>query len=112
MKNKTINLEGVTPQTWGRTIWFFIGLISQLCIVFHLAPLPKEIASLTPEQITIYVTTFMDIWGKVKAWWKNNSFSISAQDGDAVMKSLESGEIPYVKKASQPDTDHHHREVG
>jgi len=109
MKNKTINLEGVTPQTWGRTIWFFIGLISQLCIVFHFAPLPKEIANLTPEQITIYVTTFMDIWGKLKAWWKNNSFSVSAQDGDRVMHTLESGELEYTEPLIE--TEHHH-EVG
>ena len=109
MKNKTINLEGVTPQTWGRTIWFFIGLISQLCIVFHFAPLPKEIANLTPEQITIYVTTFMDIWGKLKAWWKNNSFSVSAQDGDRVMHTLESGELEYTEPLTE--TEHHH-EVG
>ena len=90
MKNKTINLEGVTPQTWGRTIWFFIGLISQLCIVFHFAPLPKEIANLTPEQITIYVTTAMDIWGKLKAWWKNNSFTKEAIKADGYMKALKS----------------------
>jgi len=109
MKNKTINLEGVTPQTWGRTIWFFIGLISQLCIVFHFAPLPKEIANLTPEQITIYVTTFMDIMGKLKAWWKNNSFSVSAQDGDRVMHTLESGELEYTEPLTE--TEHHH-EVG
>lgn len=111
MKNKTINLNGVTPETWGRTIWFFIGLISQLCIVFHFAPLPKEIANLTPEQITIYVTTAMDIWGKLKAWWKNNSFSESAQVGDVVMKDLESP-IEYIEKANQPDTDHHYYGVG
>lgn len=107
MKNKTINLNGVTPETWGRTIWFFIGLISQLCIVFHFAPLPKEIANLTPEQITIYVTTAMDIWGKLKAWWKNNSFSESAQAGDTTMKAMEGVELEYTKKATQPDTDHY-----
>lgn len=106
---KDINLSGVTPQTWGRTIWFFIGLISQLCIVFHFAPLPKEIANLTPEQITIYVTTAMDIWGKVKAWWKNNSFSVSAQDGDKVMKGIEEfGEMPYLEKIFPNTTDHYH----
>ena len=109
MNKKQINFSGVTPDTWGRTIWFFIGLISQLCIVFHFAPLPKEIANLTPEQITIYVTTAMDIWGKLKAWWKNNSFSVSAQDGDRVMHTLESGELEYTEPLTE--TEHHH-EVG
>ena len=109
MNRKQINFSGVTPDTWGRTIWFFIGLISQLCIVFHFAPLPKEIANLTPEQITIYVTTAMDILGKLKAWWKNNSFSVSAQDGDKVMHTLESGELEYTEPLTE--TEHHH-EVG
>lgn len=108
---KEINFSGVTPQTWARTIWFFIGLISQLCIIFHLAPLPSEIADVSVETLTIHITNIMAIIGEIRAWWKNNSFSLSAQDGDKVMKALEQGELEYTEKVNQPDTDHHH-EVG
>jgi hypothetical protein len=51
-------------------------------------------------------TVISTIW----AWWKNNSFSLSAQDGDKVMKALESGELEYTPKP-EPETEHHH-EVG
>ena len=111
MKNKTINLEGVTPQTWARTIWFFIGLISQLCIIFHLAPLPPQIADVSVETLTIHITNIMAIIGEIRAWWKNNSFSKSAQVGDVVMKDLETP-LEYIEKANQPDTDHHYPGVG
>lgn len=105
--NKKINLSGVTPQTWARTIWFFIGLVSQLCIIFHLAPLPSEIADISVETLTIHITNIMAIIGEIRAWWKNNSFSESAQAGDTTMKAMEGVELEYTKKANQPDTDHY-----
>ena len=107
MKKKELNPSGATPQTIARTIWFFIGLIGQLCIVFHFAPLPEVIANLTVEQITVYVTTVFAIWGEVTSWWKNNSWSISAQEADKVMWALESGELEYDRKVTQTRTDHY-----
>ena len=107
MKKKTINFDGVTPETWARTIWFFIGLIGQLCVVLHLAPLPDCIANLTPEQLTVYITTIFGMAGEIRSWWKNQSFSEGAQAGDAVMHAYEEGELEYSKKAYQPDTDHY-----
>lgn len=104
---KTINLPGATPETWARTIWFFIGLIGQLCVVFHLAPLPEAIANLNVDQLTVYITTIVAVSGEIRAWWKNNSFSEGAQLADAVMKAYEQGELEYSQKAYQPDTDHY-----
>lgn len=106
MNKKKINLEGVTPETWARTIVLLIALINQVLAILGKGKI--EIAESDIYQICTLVFTFVSaIW----SWWKNNSFSVSAQDGDAVMKSLEEGEIPYIEKANQPDTDHHH-EVG
>lgn len=103
---KKINFSGVSPETWARTIILFLALVNQILAILGKGQI--EIAENDIYQIcTLVFTTVSTLW----AWWKNNSFSISAQDGDAVMKSLESGEIPYVEKANQPDTDHHH-EVG
>lgn len=106
MKNKTINFEGVTPETWARTIVLLIALINQVLAILGKGKI--EIAENDVYQICSLAFTFITA---IINWWKNNSFSVSAQDGDAVMKSLEEGEIPYVEKAHQPDTDHHH-EVG
>lgn len=106
MNKKKINFEGVTPETWARTIVLLIALINQVLAILGKGKI--EIAENDVYQICSLAFTFITA---IINWWKNNSFSVSAQDGDAVMKSLESGEIPYVEKAHQPDTDHHH-EVG
>jgi len=108
---KTINFAGVTPQTWARTIWLLIALIGQFCVVFHFAPLPEAISSLTVEQITVYLTTIFSVLGELRAWWKNNSFSVAHQESDIIAKAKEDGEIEYTEKANPHTTDHHH-EVG
>ena len=108
---KEINLKGVTPIVWARTIVMIIALVQMWLIELHQNPLPETITNLTAEQIEGYIRKLFETFTMLMVWWKNHPFSISAQDGDAVMKSLEEGEIPYVEKAHQPDTDHHH-EVG
>lgn len=103
---KKINFSGVTPETWARTIILFLALVNQILAILGKGQI--EIAENDIYQIcTLVFTTVSTLW----AWWKNNSFSVSAQDGDAVMKALEAGELEYTEKAHQPDTDHHH-EVG
>lgn len=102
---KNINLAGVTPETWARTIVLFIALINQILAIMGKGQI--EIAESDIYQIcSLVFTVISTIW----AWWKNNSFSLSAQDGDKVMKALESGELEYTPKP-EPETEHHH-EVG
>ena len=102
---KSINFAGVTPETWARTIVLFIALINQILAIMGKGQI--EIAESDIYQIcSLVFTVFSTIW----AWWKNNSFSQSAQDGDKVMKALESGELEYTPKP-EPETEHHH-EVG
>ena len=102
---KNINFAGVTPETWARTIVLFIALINQILAIMGKGQI--EIAESDIYQIcSLVFTVISTIW----AWWKNNSFSVSAQDGDKVMKALESGELEYTPKP-EPETEHHH-EVG
>ena len=105
MNKKKINLEGVTPEVWARTIILLIALINQILAIFGKGQI--EIAESDVYQLcSLVFTVISTIW----AWWKNNSFSLSAQDGDKVMKALESGELEYTPKP-EPETEHHH-EVG
>lgn len=105
MNRKKINLEGVTSETWARTIVLFLALVNQILAILGKGQI--EIAENDIYQIcTLVFTTVSTLW----AWWKNNSFSQSAQDGDKVMKALESGELEYTPKP-EPETEHHH-EVG
>ena len=124
-KIQNLNLGGVTAETWARTIWFFIGLISQFCIIFHLAPLPRQIAEVDVETLTIHITNIIAAIGEIRSWWKNNSVTEPYQGADAIAKAKEAkdmdalaiaiqnyiGELPYTEKAHQPVSDHHH-EVG
>lgn len=99
---KKINLSGVTPETWARTIVLFIALINQILAILGKGQI--DIAENDIYQVVSLIATFASaIW----AWWKNNSFSEGAQNGDAVMHALEAGELEYTEKAYQPDTDHY-----
>lgn len=103
--NKKINFSGVTPEVWARTIILLIALINQILAILGKGKI--EIAESDIYQICTLVFTFVSaIW----SWWKNNSFSVSAQDADKVMKALESDELEYTPKP-EPETEHHH-EVG
>ena len=106
MNKKQINLSGVSPDTIARTIILALALINQVLAILGRGQI--EIAESDIYQICSLAATIISaIW----TYWKNNSWSLSAQHGDAVMKAEEAGEIEYTEKANQPDTDHHH-EVG
>lgn len=106
MNKKNINLAGVTPEVWARTIILLLALVNQILAILGKGQI--EIAESDIYQIASLIATVCSaLW----AWWKNNSFSVSAQNGDAVMKAEESGEFEYSKKIVS-DTDHEHHEVG
>jgi len=103
-KKKTINFSGVTPEVWARTVILFLALVNQILAILGKEQIP--FAENDIYQICSLIATFVSaIW----AWWKNNSFSVSAQDGDKVMHTLESGELEYSEPLTE--TEHHH-EVG
>lgn len=104
---KKIDLSNVTPDTWARTILLFLALINQLLAIFGKGQI--EIAESDVYQICTIIFTIISA---VAAWWKNNSFSQSAQVGDIVMHSIEGGELEYTGKTNPHTTDHEHKEVG
>lgn len=97
MKKKKLNLSGVTPDTWARTIWLIIALVSEWVVVLGLQPLPESLTSLTVEQITTYVTVAFQSVQNIVNYWKNNSLSKSGQSGDIKMWN-EEGRTDKVRK--------------
>lgn len=104
--NKKINLKEVTPETWARTIFLIVSLVNQFLQIYG-----KEIIPWSESQIYTAITYICTAIAAILTWWKNNSFSTSAQQADAVMHTLESGEFEYSEKIVS-DTDHEHHEVG
>lgn len=106
--NKKIDFSGVTPETWARTIILLIALINQVLAILGKGKI--DIAENDIYQIcTLIATVISTIW----AWWKNNSFSVSAQQADAIMATLEQGEFEYdIKLPSDIDHEHKEHEVG
>ena len=105
---KKINLSGVTPETWARTIVLLLAFINQVLAIFGRGKI--EIAESDIYQICTLIFMFGSaIW----SWWKNNSFSVSAQQADAIMATLEQGEFEYdIKLPSNIDHEHKEHEVG
>ena len=106
---KKINFEGVSPEVWARTIILFIALVNQVLAIFGKGQI--DIAESDVYQICSIIATLVSaIW----AWWKNNSFSISAQGGDNTMHAIEAqqaqGELEYEAKPI-PEHNHSHDDV-
>ena len=80
---KKINLKGVTAQTWARTAVLLLALISQLCVI-----LGKRSEAIDVDQWQEYATYILTVIGSVWSWWKNNSFTAAAIEGDKRMNSL------------------------
>jgi SPP1 family holin len=101
---KEIDLSGVTPQTWARTIIMILALVNQFLMIFGKEQIPFAEDSIY-QFISMIATAVSTLW----VWWKNNSFSKSAQEGDKVMKGIEEfGELPYLEKIFPNTTDHYH----
>ena len=81
-----MNLKGVKPGVWVRTIVLVVGLINLVLTELGLNPLgvsESELYSIASLAVTVI--------GSVWAGWKNNSFTAAAQKADEVMASLKSG---------------------
>lgn len=63
-----------------RSVCLALALVNQLLVCFDYSPLP-----IADEQITTLLSTAITIGVSVWAWWKNNSFTVAAIEGDKVM---------------------------
>ena len=75
----------ITSGTLARTIILALALINQLLSASGHAVLPIDDA-----KIETLVSTGWTIVAAVVAWWKNNSFTQAALEGDAKMRELKS----------------------
>ena len=76
----------ITAGSIARTLILIIALVNQVLTSTGHAILP-----FTDEQITQYVTAIFTIVTAIVAWWKNNSFTKAAIEGDKTMKAIKNG---------------------
>ena len=77
------NGNKVTKGTIARTIILVLALVNQILTITGHSPLPisdEAVSELTASIITIIVALIN--------WWKNNSFTKEAIQGDKVMHAL------------------------
>ena len=76
-------IKSVTPETWARTICFMLALINQF-----LAVLGRNEISFVESDVYQIVSIIFTLVTGIVAWWKNNSFTKAAQEGDIRMKEV------------------------
>lgn len=76
-------MREIKPDTIIRTIVLIIALINQI-----LAILGREKLPITDDMVYQIVTIIITIGASLWAWWKNNSFTIPAIQGDIVKDQL------------------------
>lgn len=81
---KKINLKSVDKATWIRTAVLLIALVNQALVIFGVTDKETDIDSLT-HYASYFLTAASSVW----AWWKNNSFTDTAQKADALLFSEE-----------------------
>ena len=52
-----------------------------------------QVIPIADEDINTLVTTLWTVVAAVVAWWKNNSFTRAALDGDAAMRAEREGRV-------------------
>lgn len=71
----------ITAGTIARTIVLLLALVNQCLSMAGIQVIP-----IADEDINTLVTTLWTVIAAIVAWWKNNSFTKAARDGDAVMR--------------------------
>lgn len=77
---RKLNLRGVSAQTWVRTTVLIIALVNQALVVFGITKTEVEIETWT-QYVSYAFTVITAIW----SWWKNNSFTLNAQEADNIL---------------------------
>ena len=77
----------ISAGTIARTIILLLALINQ-CLSMAGVSLPIE-----DEQVETIITTAWTVIAALIAWWKNNSFTQAALEGDKLMHTLKDEEF-------------------
>lgn len=78
----------ISKGTIIRTALLVLAIINNLLAVFGKAPLP-----ITNEQLELIISTIFTVVMAVINWWKNNSFTKPAIQGDVLMRRLRKNEV-------------------
>ncbi len=73
----------ISAGTIARTIVLLLALVNQGLTITGISPIPIE-----DETIVELVSLLFTVAAAVTAWWKNNSFTQAAIEGDKVMREL------------------------
>lgn len=76
---KKLNLKNVTKETWLRTALLVFSLVNMELTSLGYGVLPFDEAEVEQAVSEIFVVVTSLI-----AWWKNNSFTDKAQEGDKI----------------------------
>ena len=77
----------ISKGTIIRTALLLLAIINNLLAIFGKAPLP-----ITNEQLELIVSTIITVVMAVINWWKNNSFTKAAIQGDMLKDRLKNAE--------------------
>lgn len=78
----------ISAGTIARSIILLLALINQCLSMAGVSPLPIE-----DEQVETIITTAWTVIAALIAWWKNNSFTQAALEGDKLMHTLKDEEF-------------------
>ena len=78
----------ISAGTIARTIILLLALINQCLSMAGVSPLPIE-----DEQVETIITTAWTVIAALIAWWKNNSCTQAALEGDKLMHTLKDEEF-------------------
>lgn len=76
----------IESATIVRTIVLLLALVNQCLVMAGKPVIPIEDAT-----VEVVVTGLFTIGAAVWGWWKNNSFTKAAIEGDKVMKEIKKG---------------------
>ena len=76
-----------TTETIIRTVLLVVAVVNQALTATGKNPLP-----FAEDQIYTFASTMITVGATVWAWWKNNSFTKTAQQADVYLKELKNKE--------------------
>ena len=83
MENKKFNWSGVTVDTITRALFLFLSLLNMVLKFFNLVPV-----EISETEIYNFVSALAVVLSALWGFWKDNPFTLAAQQGHAVTKSL------------------------
>lgn len=84
MKNNTLNLSGVTNDTWVRLIILSLTSLNMILNQLGITYFTNEDINAWYDVISVLVACASAVW----CAWKNNSLTLNAQKADEFLKTL------------------------